>query len=477
MKLFKIILAIGLSALLLFSLVRLQRNITSFGNDSVQVDFSVYYTAGQSSNSGFPIYKNGIVANPPIWDGLDPYVHSRLLYPPLFAVPFQLIASLMTYGTAKFFWMYFSLVCLVASTLITIRALKLKLGFWQYMAVGIYASLFFPLLTELERGQIDGFTLLMAVTAISLAVNRKRHEIASGFLWAFASLIKLHIGFVALFFILRKQWKILWGYLLGGITIVILTALFLGPGALGDYLTKELPRISRSSDGYVTSKTETATTKLPDSYFAKYYSEYGLGHTNGFIKDGQWFKGVHLSFAPNASLARFILMRIQDLNKNLELSPSLIPLLLIALLLPIAYVGLRKIKATVSAFSPEKEFMYWYAILMILMLVGPQTWTMNAVWIIPLATLAVARHPWSDDKMELVPWLLLVIALVLAFVPDCMYLGWRNFASPSWGCKMLDSSKYIFAELLIIASVWLQLGGGSRFDKIKQPQTPFKNER
>lgn len=459
MKLLKIISVICLGVLFLFSLAKLYGNINRFGTDSVQVDFSVYYTTGQNLNADFPLYKNGIVANPPIWDGLDEYIHSRYLYPPLAAVPFALMAGIMPYGSAKFFWMYFSLACLIASIFLTVRALKLKLVFWHYLAIGIYGSLFFPLLTSLERGQIDNLTLLLALIATSLVIGINKREIASGFFWAFATLIKLHIGFVVLFFILRKQWKMLVGYVFGGIAIIALTFLFLEPNSLGDYLTKEFPRIAKYGEA------GTTEMKLPESYFEKYYGEYAQGKTSGLVKDGQWYKGVHLSFAPNASLSRFIVMRMQDINKNWQISPSLVSILLLALFIPIAFFGLRKIRTKISDFSSEKEFLYWYAILMILMLFGPLTWTMNAVWIIPLSALAVSRNPWSNDKMHIVPWLLLVSALILAFVPDCMYLGWRNFDAPSIGCKMLDSSKYIFSELMIIASIVFQITGVPWFNK------------
>ena len=464
-SLFKIISVIGLCALLLFSLIRLCGNINRFGNDGIQRDFSVYYTAGQSFNAGFPLYKNGIVRDPPIWDGNASYTHSRFVYPPLIAVPFGLMASVMTYGVAKFFWIYFSLACLLASILITIRALKLKLCLWQYLVIAIYASLFFPLLTFIALGQIDAVTLLLALIAISLVINHNRREIASGFIWAFAILIKLHLGIVVLFFILRKQWKILTGFILGGVTIIILTALFLGPNALGDYLTKEFPRIVRYS-----GENGTPEMRLPKSELEKYYKENGQGHTGGLIKDGQWFKDVKISFSPNASLPRFIIFRIQDINKNWEISPMSVSLTLLALFLPIAYFGLKKIRTINPIFSPQQEFLYWYAVLTIFLLLSPLTWAMNMIWLIPLAVLAIGRNPWSSDKMHLIPWLLLVVALLLAFVPDCMYLGWRNFEAPSAACKMLDSSKYTLSELFIVVSIWLQIGGLSLFDKIKQPQ-------
>lgn len=442
----------ALGALFLFSLVRLQENITRFGTDGAQIDFSVYYTAGQSLNAGFSPYKNGIVLDPPIWDGAARYIHSRFIYPPLFAAPFAFVAKLMPYATAKFFWMYFSLACLLASIILTIRTLKLRLRFWQYVVLGIYAACFFPLLASLLLGQIDAVTLLIAVIAITLTTSSTPREMTAGALWAFAALIKLHIGFVALFFILRKQRKLLLGFLVGGIAIYILTILFTGTGTFENYAVHEFPRIAQYGD------SGTSEMKLPASFFEDDHNKNTPDALSiNLEKSGHSFKGVHLSFAPNASLARFIVMRIGDVDKDVRIPVALTSLILMALILPLAYMSLRKIKATTAALSPDKEFLYWYAILMVIMLIGPLTWAMNVIWLIPLAALAVGRNPWSSDRMKMLPWLLLVVALVLAFVPDCMYYGWRDFANPSWACKALDSSKYIFAEILIIISVWFQI--------------------
>jgi hypothetical protein len=277
----------------------------------------------------------------------------------------------------------------------------------------------------------------------------------------------LHIGLVVFFFILQKQWKNLLGYLLGGVTIVILTLLIFGPNMLQDYLTKDLPRMIRYG-----GDVSTPEMKLPDNVFENYYNEYGGGSTYGLEKNAHWFSDVHISFSPNAGLPRFISQRMQDIDENWQIPPTPISLLLLALFLPLSYLGLKKIKARTPALKPDQEFLYWYGVLMIILLFGPLTWTMTTIWIIPLVALAVGQNPWSSERMHLVPWLLLVVALFLAFVPDCMYLGWRDFAAPSWGCKMLDSSKYILSELLIIVSIWLHIGGLSLFEKIKQPQVP-----
>ncbi len=453
-KFLKITAFISLCILLLYSLVKLQKNIIRFSTDGIQRDFSVYYTVGQSLNSGFPLYVNGIVANPPIWDGAATYANSRFAYFPLVAVPFSPVAYFMTYRTAKFFWIYFSLICLIASFIICIYILKLKLASWQYLILGIYASLYFPLLTLIGLGQIEAFLLLLMLTAIALVSREKKHEIASGFIWAFATIIKLHIGLVVLFFIIRKKWSMLAGYLLGGLTIIALTLIFLGPGVLKDYLFVEFPRITQTG-----GDIGTPETKLPESVFTKYYSDYGLGHTTGLIKTGQWFKDIKFSFSPNASLSRFIMYRLQDKDKNPPINLTIIPFILTIIVITLAYFALRKIRERIPQFSPSQEFLFWYSVLMVIMLLGPVTWAMTAVWIMPISALAVSRHPWSKEKMHIIPWILLVIALIIAFVPDCMYLGWRDFANPSYFCKALDSSKYTGAEILIIISIWLQIAG------------------
>ena len=74
-----------------------------FCRDSLQVEFSTYYAAGEALNCGLSPYVNNVDHVPPIWDGLDRYRHSRFLYPPLAATLFRAFA-LLPYATAKVIW-------------------------------------------------------------------------------------------------------------------------------------------------------------------------------------------------------------------------------------------------------------------------------------------------------------------------------------------------------------------------------------
>ena len=53
--------------------------------DSLQMDFSAYYTAGEALSVGLSPYVTHVSTDPVIWDGQGRYRHSRFLYPPLVA--------------------------------------------------------------------------------------------------------------------------------------------------------------------------------------------------------------------------------------------------------------------------------------------------------------------------------------------------------------------------------------------------------
>ena len=100
-----------LYVLVTVALLRVVGFVVAFGEGSLQMDFSAFYTAGEALNAGLSPYRNHITATPPLWDGVDRYQHSRFLYPPLVATLFQPVA-LMDYHVAKHLWMIVSLVAL-----------------------------------------------------------------------------------------------------------------------------------------------------------------------------------------------------------------------------------------------------------------------------------------------------------------------------------------------------------------------------
>ncbi|MBN2133662.1 MAG: DUF2029 domain-containing protein [Sedimentisphaerales bacterium] len=188
-----------LAMIFVLSAARLVGFVTRFSRESLQMDFAVYYTAGESLNHGLSPYRNSIDHDPPIWDGVSLYQHSRYLYPPLAANLFRPLA-LLSYPVAKTLWMILCMACICGAILITHRVFPLRNGV-EFLSVGIIAAVFHPLLFNLERGQIDAMTLLLLTWSIlALVKGTKGSCILSGLLLSVATLLKLHCVYRCHFF-------------------------------------------------------------------------------------------------------------------------------------------------------------------------------------------------------------------------------------------------------------------------------------
>ena len=99
--------------------IRLGLFVADVGQTSLQMDLSSFYAAGQAVDAGLSPYVNHVENEPPIWDGVDRYRHSRFLYPPPAARLFQPL-SWIGYHAVKFFWMLASLVAVAAAVAIAI---------------------------------------------------------------------------------------------------------------------------------------------------------------------------------------------------------------------------------------------------------------------------------------------------------------------------------------------------------------------
>ncbi|MEW6404131.1 MAG: glycosyltransferase family 87 protein, partial [Chloroflexota bacterium] len=213
------------------------------GKESLQGDFVAYYTAGQALNLGLSPYKNFIAHDPPLWDGVARSRYSRFLYPPLVAALFQPLAW-MSYATSKYVWELITLASLGFSLYLTTRIFLLK-SVNQYLAAGVVATLFFPVLTHIEIGQIDAITLLLITVSIVLITrNLKREGLLAGFCLAVATLLKLHTIYFLPFILIKKRVHVLQGFLYGIIIIILTTMIFPGRDYLYDYAINQFPRIS-----------------------------------------------------------------------------------------------------------------------------------------------------------------------------------------------------------------------------------------
>jgi hypothetical protein len=422
---------------LLLSLWWLVGWVVRFAHESLQLDLAVFYTAGEALNHGLSPYRNHVARDPPIWDGVAYFEYSRFLYPPHVAVFFRPLAWL-PYAAAKRLWMALTLTAVAASLALTGRVYGLRRRWVLILITAIGAALFYPLLTHLERGQIDALTLLLIVLASAgLGKRTPRAGFGAGALLCMATLLKLHCVYMLPILAIRKKGWTLLGYLAGGALIAVLTVVTPGgiEATLG-YARDELPRISRYGEG---GKAEML---IPEEILRARLRGLPEGTT---IKDGVVYKQESFGFYPNGTLVRILQRPLQ--RANIWVSPSLISALVLAGQVAAMLVWqLRQPQAL--RFDALGEFLYWQVVALIVLLSAPLTWVMNLVWLLPLivAILSGFAHPASIRER---PTLILsAVALVVIALPSDNRVSWMAPVLVN-----LVRDKYVIGQLLLLFSL------------------------
>lgn len=433
----KLFVRILLFIILIFSLIRLFGYTIKFGQESLQMDFSIYYTAGQALNQGLSPYKNYLVQDPNLWDGLTTFQHSSFLYPLPAALPFQFLA-LFPYSVAKYLWMLVTIFSLLAGMIIVFRLLELKTSWELFLFVGIIIALFHPLLTILERGQIDAVTFAIIILAVSCLV-RGKNKIWSGIFLAIATVFKLHVGFVVPFLFLRHQQEALVGYVIGAFLIVLLSLGLYGPDLSLDYLVNQLPRISRFG------AFGTEEMKLPEELIKKYLIKEG-DQVVLTTKGSYWYIPEAFGFLAKAtavSVASFILSAA-----GIKISISVLSLLILAGFITLMWWWQYHYHQGALEITPYQDFIYWQIVLIVILLAGPITWVMNTIWLLPITLIVVKEHSLLLDRRRAVYSALAMIGLLGVALPDHFTF---SLLFP-YGEKLLWG-KYVAAEVLLFISL------------------------
>lgn len=425
-------------------LLRLVGFLVVFVNTNVQMDFSAFYTAGKAVAADLSPYVNNVDRDPPIWDGISPFVHSRFLYPPLAARPFQLLA-MIPFAVAKLIWMLLSVIALSAALVVALRTVRLAETPENLLVIGIVATAAYPTLTLFERGQIDGFILLLIMAALGLIVGR-RSCLAAGGLLSLATLMKLNCVFMLPFLLLRRRWRAALGYVAGGIVLLGLSLAIDGPAAVSDYAFEQLPRIAEHGEG------GTPEMALPLESFSR---ALGTGLPAGYTRyDGEMYRRATFRYVLNASLAQTAVgesIRSAASRVGVTMSPSGTALLCMTLCVALVYGWLRRYGPPGGADDPTGELIYWQLVMTLILLCGPVTWAMTVVWMLPIAVILLQemrRLRTTGDA-----WALLVCAVgfILAVAPD----GYGSFMLSPLRRETWDQ-KYVVAEILCaVGLLWL----------------------
>ena len=387
-----------LVTLLLLSAGRVVGFAVLFGRESLQLDFSAFYTAGQAVAQGASPYRNHLARTPPIWDGFGLLRHSRFLYPPLAARLFQPLSHL-PYRVAKGLWTGLALVCIALAMWVAHGTLRPRMGRDAAIGAGICVCLFHPLLTLLERGQVDGVTLLSLVGFVSFMQRGKRRQIASGLCLALATLLKLHCVYFAPFLILRKKWIALVGFT-GGCLFFGLCSLALdGHSANRDYVLTHLPRISQYGEG------GTREMLLPRAAVEPHLADLQDGMTQ---KGGHRYRLSAFEFVGSATLVDVIAPRWG--------SPFGVSLVLMGLFLLAMIAWHLRDKRFFDRLNQTAEWTYWQLVATAILLTSPITWAMNTVWLLP--TLPILIRAYREGIAHPSALYLGTLGLLLAGIPD-----------------------------------------------------------
>jgi hypothetical protein len=466
----RLFVGIFLFLLLVLACMRLWSFVVHFDHSSLQMDFSAYYTAGESLDHGLSPYVNNVSQQ--IWDGTDGYRHSRFLYPPLVAALFQPLA-LVHYRTAKLIWMLFALGALAGSLVAVLSAARVRAWPEAALAAAVVAATFHPLLTLLERGQMDTVTLLLLALAMRLLPEGGTLEGLGGALMACAALLKLNVAEIVAFVLVRRRWRAALGFAAGAVCLLGVSLVVPGPGSLQDYLHVQLPRIERFGEG------GTGAMQLPKGALRTLTAGVPNGWT---IKDGVRYPLAYFGFQANATVVRLrwhgALARLTGTKLSEALAIRAAVLMGLLELLDLGLVGLRRradlrrkdaqIERGWGWFlewarvrrgpPPDKEaardeLIYWHMVLMILLLCGPLTWVMNVVWMVPVFVLvwALAEDVRTPGQAF---WLTVVLlGFFWAWLPDTNAFPMLGPFGMHW--KWINGYKYLAAE----GAVLVGLGG------------------
>ncbi len=192
-----------------------------------QEDFRVYYDAAQL-----------LLHQQPLYQGTGGMVY---LYPPLLA---QLLAPLVaaaSYQTVWVIWFIVNTALLIATIALLSRSVR---GRWLW----VITPLFLPVLEAYAVGQVT-IILLVLFAGAWMAIKRDR-RILAGILLALAAWLKVFPALVIVYFLWKRDWRVIGGAVAGGIVLALVQIAISGPAMLLD-MTKVLFSLGGSGQDYL----------------------------------------------------------------------------------------------------------------------------------------------------------------------------------------------------------------------------------
>jgi hypothetical protein len=206
------------------------------------LDFFQDWASARNRLEGLPIYTRHEVTaqrymNAQV-DMNDPYFVPVNPHPPT-SVLLALPLAWLDYPDAFLTWDLVSLMAFGVGLWLVGRELGVRFSAWSAFPVVTLLLLCWPFRSQVDQGQLS--LMLVLLVAGDWITYRRGWPVLAGALLAAATAIKLFPGFLFLFFLLRRQWRVLISGAVSFILLTVLTAAVLGWEAYAAYLKEGLP--------------------------------------------------------------------------------------------------------------------------------------------------------------------------------------------------------------------------------------------
>jgi len=191
-------------------------------------DFRQYWGGASSIVSGEKLYS---------WAGEGVQVElDHYKYPPVLAFLLAPMAWLVAdYGTARWAWLGFSVLCLALGAVLLWRTTGLRADGPRALALVALLSILFATVWALGLGQLSPQLLLLLSGA--LAAEGARRPVLAGALTAIATGLKMFPALLGGYFLLRRQWRACLAAIGTGLALIGLSLLVLGWEPYQQYLS------------------------------------------------------------------------------------------------------------------------------------------------------------------------------------------------------------------------------------------------
>ena len=188
-----------------------------------------YATHTDAGLNAFWAYYRGadaLLNNAPLYNGLDGWIY---LYPPLFAQMLMPIVVLDSYDVAIVLWYVINIVLLIASLFLLSRYVPPSCAKLLWFT----PIVFLPFWQALYLGQVT--IIMLALLTLAWVCMREDRAVIAGMLLALASWIKVFPAILILYFIFKRDWRVLWGVVLIGTGLAILQVLISGSDLMFEF--------------------------------------------------------------------------------------------------------------------------------------------------------------------------------------------------------------------------------------------------